>query len=78
MDQTSPPGLLSSLQRQFLMDDTQEDKISPKIVNCSMVLQGTGLLSDSAATAVLRQQAWGLILIVLCALQVLQKLCGIF
>lgn len=57
MDQTSPPGLLSSLQRQFLMDDTQEDKISPKIVNCSMVLQGTGLLSDSAATAVLRQQA---------------------
>lgn len=67
MDQTGPPGLLSSLQRQFLMDDTQEDKLSPKIVNCS----------DSAAIAVLHQEAWGLVLIVLCTLQVLKKLCGI-
>lgn len=34
------------------MDDTQEDKISPKVVNCSVTLQGTGLLSDSVAVTV--------------------------
>lgn len=51
MDQAGPPGLLSSLQGQLLMDDTQ-DKISPKAVTCSVTLQGTDLLSDSAAVTV--------------------------
>lgn len=53
MVQSGPPGLLSSLQKWFLVDDTKEDKISNHRVNCSVTLQGSSVLSDGVAIIVL-------------------------